>query len=307
MKLYVAVFIGVMCELAASKVTWACQSDSDCKGDRICDAGKCAAPSRAAVACKQDTDCQGAGVCEQSVCVPPATPQSAGAAPAPAAPAPVAAAPVAPAPEMPAMTTALAAPLPAPMPASAPMPAPTETRAPAEAPPAASQPTAATPPPAAPPAGPAATTRSHPPAAGQDGATYYKSLTLLVPNVDNFYGVSAHMEQKISSMSSLIWAPTIGALYEGIFYTGGGGVNAYTQTFGVTMGLRPAPPMFLSFAVRGGAMLMLSHMEVGNQKSDKFDGALMAGADLMIGYLVVGAEVWVRNDSLWMGRAGFAW
>jgi hypothetical protein len=33
----------------------------------------------------------------------------------------------------------------------------------------------------------------------------------------------------------------------------------------------------------------------------------MAGGDIMLGYLMVGAQAWFRDGSLWMGRAGFAW
>jgi len=51
----------------------------------------------------------------------------------------------------------------------------------------------------------------------------------------------------------------------------------------------------------------LYHFEYGNQKSDDFDLAFVASGDLMIGYLTVGAQGWIRDNSLWMLRAGFAW
>jgi len=50
-----------------------CTKDTDCKGDRVCDAGVCRAPAVVA-SCRNDKDCAGALVCEQHVCVAVSTP-----------------------------------------------------------------------------------------------------------------------------------------------------------------------------------------------------------------------------------------
>jgi hypothetical protein len=287
MKLCLGVFVGFVASLSFVRPTWACQSDADCKGDRVCEAERCVAPKPAATGCRQDTDCRGNDVCEQSVCVAPPPPPGVVAAVVPA-PAPPPAAPV---------------PAPAEGPAAASMPAPVQATptpaAPAGAPAAAPTPTAAP--------TPAATAKSTAAPNAEAAETFYKSIAVLIPNVEDHLGISGHMEQKISSWSSLVWAPTIGFLYEGLFYTGGGDVTAYTQTAGLTMGIRPAINMFLSFALRAGVMVTLDHVEAAGQTSNHFDGALMAGGDLMIGYVVIGAEVWKHDSSIWMGRAGFAW
>jgi len=46
-----------------------CESDGDCKGDRICEKGQCVAPTSSG--CQKDTDCKGDRVCEKGVCVGP--------------------------------------------------------------------------------------------------------------------------------------------------------------------------------------------------------------------------------------------
>jgi hypothetical protein len=165
---------------------------------------------------------------------------------------------------------------------------------------------AATPAPASPPV-PSATAQKTGPAAAAPEETMYKSITVLVPNKDDFYGVSGHVEAPIKSLSGPSWSPTYGALYEGLFYVGDAPVKSYMQTFGMTVGIRPAGPRTVSFALRGGAMVTLTHVEFGGSKSDDFDVALVAGGDIMLGYLVIGAETWMRDGNIWMGRAGFAW
>jgi len=47
-----------------------CQSDNDCKGERICESGACVTP--AAVQCMTDNDCAADGICEGGVCFAPA-------------------------------------------------------------------------------------------------------------------------------------------------------------------------------------------------------------------------------------------
>ena len=65
-----------------------CTKDTDCKGDRLCQAGQCvfaqpaaaSAPPPPAAGCAKDTDCKGNRVCQAGQCVAATTP-----APAPAA------------------------------------------------------------------------------------------------------------------------------------------------------------------------------------------------------------------------------
>jgi hypothetical protein len=59
-----------------------CTKDTDCKGDRICDAGRCVAPKPQA--CSKDTDCAGSEVCDHDQC----TDLTSAAAPSVAAPVP---------------------------------------------------------------------------------------------------------------------------------------------------------------------------------------------------------------------------
>jgi hypothetical protein len=77
-----------------------CMKDTDCKGDRVCNAGVCEAaptPPPAPVACQKDVDCSGTDLCMQNVCT--AAPVS--------TPAPEPVAPVAPAPPPAPLPTAL--------------------------------------------------------------------------------------------------------------------------------------------------------------------------------------------------------
>lgn len=71
-----------------------CDYDSQCKGDRVCEAGVCVAPPAASAqpqaTCGADTDCAGDAICEQGVChspgpstaVPPASSGAAEGSPA---------------------------------------------------------------------------------------------------------------------------------------------------------------------------------------------------------------------------------
>jgi hypothetical protein len=58
----------------------ACAKDTDCKGDRICQAGQCVYPSPTAPAapvagiCTKDTECKGDRVCHEGQCKPPPAP-----------------------------------------------------------------------------------------------------------------------------------------------------------------------------------------------------------------------------------------
>jgi hypothetical protein len=66
-------------------------------------------------------------------------------------------------------------------------------------------------------------------------------------------------------------------------------------------------PMFMSFAMRVGAMATLNHVEVASHSANHFDVAFVASGDLMIGYVTIGAQGWIRDGSIWMLRAGFSW
>jgi len=271
---------GLMAQVVAARSGYACNTDADCKGDRVCEAGKCVSPSVGAgpmagpMRCQQDKDCQGNDVCENDVCV--GAGGSAAAAPA--------------------MT-----------PAQTPAPAPTSAEAaPPAPPPSGAAPAPGTP--ATPPTAKAAATPAGAPGAAsgapgpKDG---YKSLVLMLPNVDNFFGLAAQIDARLESMSSLLWTVMAGCSYEGLFYTKSS--NTYTQALGLTMGLRPALQMLLSFDVRAGAVLTLAHAEVAGRTSNHFDGALLVGGDLLIGYLVLGVEGWMHNGSMWMLRGGASW
>ena len=153
---------------------------------------------------------------------------------------------------------------------------------------------------------PAATAQSGGPVV-LPGPTSFKSATLLVPDMDNFYGVSITFEEFIKSMRGPMMAPTLGVVYDTLVYTGGGDAKAYMQALGMTVGLRPSMPIPVSFALRAGAIVTLSHFELGSQSSNDFDVAFVASGDLMFGYLTIGAQGWIRDNSIWMLRAGFAW
>ncbi len=136
---YAVASLTVAVLLFSARPVWAgCAKDTDCKGDRICQAGQCvsatpSAPPPAATGgstCTKDTDCKGDRICSGGQCVAPAG----GAAPAPA-PVPVQPAP-APVPTAPATAA------PAPAGAAAPGTAP-GTAAPGTAAPAGTQPGAA--------------------------------------------------------------------------------------------------------------------------------------------------------------------
>lgn len=105
-----------------------CEMDSQCKRDRVCEAGVCVAPPPAAPApqapttCGADTDCTGDQICEQGVCHAPAS--------TPAAPA-TTQAPVTPAPSVPTPAPTAAAPAVV----APPPPSSRESPAPAEMPP----------------------------------------------------------------------------------------------------------------------------------------------------------------------------
>lgn len=72
------------CLVGAARPAMACTADTDCKGSRICTAGRCQYP--AAPACTADTDCQGALICVAQRCTLPGAPPAAGTLPqAPAA------------------------------------------------------------------------------------------------------------------------------------------------------------------------------------------------------------------------------
>jgi hypothetical protein len=201
------------------------------------------------------------------------------------------------------------APVAAPTPVTAPyeMPAPQATPVAPGLPPAApTAPPAAPAAPAAAPGQPAATAQSGSPVV-LPGPTSFKSATLLVPDIDNFYGLSVTFEEFIKSMRGPAMAPTWGAVYDTLVYTGGGDVKAYMQALGMTLGIRPSVPTTVSFALRAGAIVTLNHVEIGSQSSNDFDVAFVASGDLMLGYLTIGAQGWIRDNSIWMLRAGFAW
>ena len=58
--------------LAVPRTASACDKDTDCKGDRVCEGGKCVSGATPG-ACEKDVDCPGAEVCEQNRCEPPKT------------------------------------------------------------------------------------------------------------------------------------------------------------------------------------------------------------------------------------------
>jgi hypothetical protein len=64
-----------------------CTKDTDCKGDRVCEQGRCVFPTSAPGDCTKDTDCKGDRVCVRGECRAP-SPDSSAPAPAPASPAP---------------------------------------------------------------------------------------------------------------------------------------------------------------------------------------------------------------------------
>ena len=72
--------------LAAPAVAWACQSDSDCKGDRVCVDGACTAPLP--MACQADVDCPNDQICEEGRCAGTAAPTPAPEPPPPPLPEP---------------------------------------------------------------------------------------------------------------------------------------------------------------------------------------------------------------------------
>ena len=72
---------------AARSGSAACAKDTDCKGDRVCNAGQCVSPSAAPPAapapssCAKDTDCKGDRVCSAGQCVAPSAAGTPSAAP----------------------------------------------------------------------------------------------------------------------------------------------------------------------------------------------------------------------------------
>ena len=157
---------------------------------------------------------------------------------------------------------------------------------------------------------PAAKAAAAPPAAGSAASMpgsqgRYATLTLMVPHMDDVYGASANVEYRIDSMSGQMWTVTMGAAYEFLDYTKAS--NTYTQGWGMTMGLRPTPPMFLSFAVRAGATVTVAHTEIAGRTDTNTSWALLAAGDPLIGYVVIGVEAWTRNGSMWMLRGGASW
>jgi hypothetical protein len=74
-----AVAMAVLAFVATSRPAYAqggCSKDTDCKGTRVCEDGRCveppqpgAEPAPALIACQKDTDCDGDLVCENRVCV----------------------------------------------------------------------------------------------------------------------------------------------------------------------------------------------------------------------------------------------
>jgi hypothetical protein len=291
-KIFVWALVLLATQLVA-RAAQACKSDTDCKGDRVCESGRCVSPKVGPTACHQDKDCAGNDVCEQNVCIGPN-----GVAPgaAPAAPMTVAttSAPV------------VAAPAQAPGPAAAAMPPP-------EATPYPGAPAAAAPVTAPATESPAATTTSTAPKGPATGPatpplpSVFKSIGILKPDAEGMWGLSGHMDYRIDSWSSNDWAMTCGVAYEGMGYLGDADIKIFTNAAGMTLGIHPAQPKTLSFALRGGAILLVTQTEYAGQKNNDFSAAFLAGGDLNLGYLMFGVEAWMRNGSSWMMRGGFAW
>jgi hypothetical protein len=63
-----------------------CTTDAECKGDRICEAGVCVAPT--STSCATDVDCPGDSICESATCVEAATSPTPPPDPAPVPPPP---------------------------------------------------------------------------------------------------------------------------------------------------------------------------------------------------------------------------
>jgi len=67
--------VAIVCALAAMALAVptaasACDKDTDCKGDRICEQGKCVSPVPTG-RCGKDTDCPGNEICEENRCISP--------------------------------------------------------------------------------------------------------------------------------------------------------------------------------------------------------------------------------------------
>jgi hypothetical protein len=288
-RVFLLGLVMTMAQLAAARRAYACKSDTECKGDRVCEAGRCVSPKVGPTRCNGDKDCAGNDVCEQKVCVSPnsvspsAAPGTIAMAPAPASAAPPTPQPAAAAPATPSPEPATVSPTPATAGPATVSPAATTTAAPAKG-----------------PGAPAAATPALP--------TTFKSIGVLVPEADDFFGVSAHVDYRVESWSSNEWAATVGFAYEGLFYTGDLDMTVFMNTAGVTLGVRPAVSKTISFALRGGAIVTATKTEItGVSSNNDFSAALLAGGDLMLGYLMIGAEGWIREGSTWLLRGGFAW
>ena len=285
-----------MAQLAAVRLAHACKSDTECKGDRVCEAGQCISPKATGPkSCRGDKECVGNDVCEQSICVSPtsvaptsgavAVPVGAGSAPGSVAtaPGPGGASPSA-------------------------MPSPEPTTVPAT--PAAGVPTAG-PVGGSPPVATATATPQQGPVGSASGTpalpTVFKSIGVLRPDTADFFGINGHADYRVDSWSSNEWAMTAGLTYGGLFYVGDLDMTVFTTVVGATFGIHPAVPKTLSFALRGGAIVTATKTEFAGMSNTAFSAALLAGGEITLGYLMFGAEGWIRDGSSWMLRGGFAW
>jgi len=291
-RLCLLAVIVFMAQLAAARRAHACKSDTECKGDRVCEAGQCVSPKTGPKSCRGDKECAGNDVCEQSVCVSPTSvPPSGGATAVPGGAGAASAGAVAPAP-----ATAAAA-----------MPSPEST-------PLAGTPVAAAPgnsPVAGSPAATATATTQVPPAGSASGQpplpTVFKNIGVLKPDAADFFGINGHVDYRVESWSSSEWAMTAGLTYGGLFYVGDLDMTVFTTAAGVTFGVRPAVPKTISFALRGGAIVTATKTEFADMSNTAFSAALLAGGEITLGYLMFGVEGWIRDGSSWMLRGGFAW